>query len=195
MEASTAITEASAAEGFHLDSSKSKPRFMNVHNQSNQPSMEMSQITNARLFRTPMDVPHKDSNQLFQSPTMDVSQKCSNQLGQLPMNVSPKARNHMFQSPIDVSQIANDNKFQSPMDVSQIDCNHMFQSPMYGRNLLKSFQDVMGNPGKHLCCISINFILSIILYEIIKSYILSTGKTLKFQADLSHGKTIIMSTE
>jgi hypothetical protein len=157
-----------------------------------------------------MDVPHKDSNQLFQSPTMDVSQKCSNQLGQLPMNVSPKARNHMFQSPIDVSQIANDNKFQShmdvsqidcnhmfqsPMDVSQIDCNHMFQSPMYGRNLLKSFQDVMGNPGKHLCCISINFILSIILYEIIKSYILSTGKTLKFQADLSHGKTIIMSTE
>jgi hypothetical protein len=142
-----------------------------------------------------MDVPHKDSNQLFQSPTMDVSQKCSNQLGKLPMNVSPKARNHMFQSPIDVSQIANDNKFQSPMDVSQIDCNHMFQSPMYGRNLLKSFQDVMGNPGKQLCCISINFILSIILYEIIKSYILSTGKTLKFQADLSHGKTIIMSTE
>jgi hypothetical protein len=47
MEASTAITEASAAEGFHLDSSKSKPRFMNVHNQSTQPSMEMSQITNA----------------------------------------------------------------------------------------------------------------------------------------------------
>jgi hypothetical protein len=58
------------------------------------------------------------------------------------------------------------------MDVSQIDCNHMFQSPMYGRNLLKNFQDVMGNPGKRLCCISINFILSIILYEIIKSYIL-----------------------
>jgi hypothetical protein len=53
------------------------------------------------------------------------------------------------------------------MYVSQKDSNHMFQYPMYGRSLLTSFLDVMGNPGKHCCWFSVNFILSIIFYEII----------------------------
>jgi hypothetical protein len=62
---------------------------------------------------------------------------------------------------MNVSGIGNDHIFQDPMDVSQKDSNHMFRSPMYGRNLLSSFVDVIGNTGKHLWWISIIFVLSI----------------------------------
>jgi hypothetical protein len=89
--------EAYAVKGFHLDSSKSKPRFTNVCTQSAQTSIQVSQITDTRLFRTPMDMSQQCSNQMFPS-TMNVSQKCSNQLGQIPMDVSQKCSHQVRDS-------------------------------------------------------------------------------------------------
>lgn len=65
---------------------------------------------------------------------------------------------------MNVSEIGNDHIFQDPMDDSQKGSNHLFRSPMYGRNLLSSFVDVIGNTGKHFWCISVIFGL---LYQVI----------------------------
>jgi hypothetical protein len=168
-----AMMAASANEGLHLDSSISTPQIANDSTQSAQP-MDVSQIVNTQLFRTPMDVSQKGSNQVFQSPTMKVSHITSTPTFRTPMDVSQKGSNQNFQSPamkmsqivstpdlqtpMNVSQEGNNQNFHSSrLDVSQIAGKQMVQSPMetsqisyFGRNLLTSFQSVMGNPGKHL---------------------------------------------
>lgn len=71
--------EASAAEGLHLDFSKANPRVTNVSTQLAQPSNQVCQITDSRLVLTPMY----------------MSQQCSNQLGQIPIDVTQLTSNHI----------------------------------------------------------------------------------------------------